>query len=186
MQFSHDVRPARNTHQGESTAIGGELWVACEGTGFSTGATDRDLERYSRKERKEERERKREKERKRDREKERMREREREVKNEECKSETCRNCLRALFECTHGGALNLHTGFVQRVTPHTTATQTQTQQQQHSVAILAQEQQRLSRACPLFLFASLVARWTQAGSPRGVLPSDAESDGSAPCCGMSG
>ena len=30
------------------------------------------------------------------------------------------------------------------------------------------------------------ARWTLAGSPRGVLPSVSESDGSAPCCGMSG
>ena len=37
----------------------------------------------------------------------------------------------------------------------------------------------------LFFFASL-ARWPPAGSPRGVLLSDVESDGSAPCCGMSG
>ena len=44
----------------------------------------------------------------------------------------------------------------------------------------------LTQACPLFFVRHLCARWTLAGSPRGVLLSHAESDGSAPCCGMSG
>ena len=45
---------------------------------------------------------------------------------------------------------------------------------------------RLTQACPLFFCASPVKVWTPAGSLQEVLLSDEESDGSAPCCGMSG